>query len=296
LLIKDVAGEFGPKVKVVTEEYGNSPMATKFGVRRYPVVFVDEVLVARPKDFGFAGPDDKSPGLYVPWREPANQERFKTDLRRMVERRLKGERVEGLNPDDVRADAEDGPSALPVVGATTLAGQPLKLDALTGKVVVVELWATWCPPCRSTLAWLDELQKRHGDRVSVIAIALDSPEADVRRMVAELKPSYEVVIGTPELLAPFGAVAAVPKMFVFDRAGKRAQVFYGSPPDQHEKVEKAVAALIQGGEARSALKVQDLDLHRVKAEAVRQGSGGVGLWIGAGTEAFFSGLRINASG
>ena len=47
MLVKDVAKEFDGKVKVVVEEYGNSPMATRFGVRRYPVVFVDDVLVGR---------------------------------------------------------------------------------------------------------------------------------------------------------------------------------------------------------------------------------------------------------
>ena len=93
MLIKDVSSEFGDRVKVVTEEYGNSPTAQKWGVRRYPVVFVDEVLVARPKDFGFTGADDKSKGLYVPWRDPANQQRFKTDLRRMIQMRLKSTSV-----------------------------------------------------------------------------------------------------------------------------------------------------------------------------------------------------------
>ena len=244
MLIKDVAGEFGAGVRVVTEEYGNSPMATRFGVRRYPVVFVDDVLVARPKDFGFAGPDDKSPGLYVPWREPASQQRFKTDLRRIVQRRIQGERVEGLNPDDVRGGAEDGPATLPPLTATAHGGHELKPDAFTGKVVVVEIWATWCPPCRSTLAWLDELKRTHGDRIAVVAIAVDSPAADVARMVGELKPSYDVVIGTPELLAPFGAVAAVPKMFVFDISGRRAQVFHGAPPDQHEKVGRILTSLL----------------------------------------------------
>ena len=240
---------------MVTEEYGNSPMATRFGVRRYPVVFVDDVLVARPKDFGFAGPDDKSPGLYVPWRDRSSQERFKADLRRIVQRRLQGERVEGLNPDDVRAGPEDGPVILPPLAATAYGGRALKPDAFTGKVVVVEIWATWCPPCRSTLAWLDELKRTHGDRIAVVAIAIDSPAADIAGVVGELKPSYDVVIGTPELLSPFGAVAAVPKMFVFDASGRRVQVFHGAPPDQHEKVGSIVRSLLGNpergpGEAR----------------------------------------------
>jgi len=209
-------------------------MADRFGVRRYPVVFVDDVLMARPKDFGFAGPDDKSGGRYVPWREPANQEKFKTDLRGMIDRRLKGERVEGFSAADVSE------SSIDVDGPPTL---PTQLQRLNGKIVLVEIWATWCPPCRSTLAWLDTLQRAHPDSLAVVAIAIDSPEADVRRVMADLNPSYEVVMGTAETLAPFGSVAAVPKLLLFDRAGSRAGVFYGAPPDQHANVQRLVETL-----------------------------------------------------
>ena len=239
MLIKDVAAAVGSRVKVVTEEYGNSPMAVRFGVRRYPVVFVDDVLMARPKDFGFAGPDDKSGGRYVPWREPANQEKFTSDLRRIVDRRLNGERVEGFSAEEARGSSadEDGPPALPAVESATVEGKSVNLAELKGRVVLVEIWATWCPPCRSTLAWLDELQRGHPDTLSVIAIAIDSPEADVHKVVADLKPAYHVLMGTTDVIAPFGAVAAVPKLFVFDRSGARAGVFYGAPPDQHARVQ-----------------------------------------------------------
>jgi thiol-disulfide isomerase/thioredoxin len=245
LLIKDVAAEVGPRVKVVIEEYGNSPMAEKYGVRRYPVVFVDDVLMARPKDFGFAGPDDKSGGRYVPWREPANQEKFKADLRRMVERRLNGERVEAFSAAEARESSadEDGPPTLPAIDSATGGGTRANLSALEGKVVLVEIWATWCPPCRSTLQWLDQLQRAHPDALSVIAIAIDSPEADVRKVVGELKPSYQVVMGTADVISPFGSVAAVPKLFVFNAAGARAGVFYGAPPDQHAKVQALIDSL-----------------------------------------------------
>ena len=97
MLIKEVAAEFGNRVKVVTEEYGNSETAQRFGVRRYPVVFVDDVLVARPKDFGFKGAEDVGTGRYVPWREPQNQARFRDDLRRWVRKRLQGQQVEGYS-------------------------------------------------------------------------------------------------------------------------------------------------------------------------------------------------------
>jgi thiol-disulfide isomerase/thioredoxin len=238
LLIKDVAGEFSGRVKVVTEEYGNSEMAKRFGVRRYPVVFVDDVLVARPKDFGFAGPED-SGGRYVPWREPANQERFKRDLRTMVARRLQGERIEGVAPDEDVADL-DGPATLPPGPFARLSGAPLDFDRLRGRIVIVEMWATWCPPCRSTLAWLNALQKRRKGDVEVVAIAVDSKEADVRRMVSEMKLSFSIVMGSAAVIKQFGEVASVPKLMIFDRAHRRSDVIYGAPPDLHERLERLV--------------------------------------------------------
>jgi thiol-disulfide isomerase/thioredoxin len=248
LLIKDVASEFGDRVKVITEEYGNSPTAQKWGVRRYPVVFVDDVLVARPKDFGFTGADDTSKGLYVPWREPANQQRFKTDLRRMIEMRLKGEHVTGLNVDDVRtesANPADGPSSLPSIELPTIEGIALTSNAVAGKVVVVEMWATWCPPCRSTMTWLNSLKTKYGESVEVIAIAVDSAEPDVRKMASDLKATYHIVQGTPGIITPFGDVAAVPKLFVCDRSGHRVQTFYGAPPDLHRRIETTVQNLLE---------------------------------------------------
>lgn len=242
-----MSAEFGGKVKVSVEDYGSSPMAERFGVRRYPVVFVDDVLVARPKDFGFGGPEDVSGALYVPWREPANQKRFKDDLRRAVRRRLAGEAVAGLDVADVRTpvDPADGPAALPSLTLPTLAGRTLAPGFAGNRAVVVELWATWCPPCRSTLSWLDTYQRQHAADVAVLAIAVDSKRDDVAKLMAEIKPSYEVVLGTEEILKPFGNVAAVPKLLVFDRAGKLSQVIYGAPPDLHQRVEAAVAKALK---------------------------------------------------
>jgi thiol-disulfide isomerase/thioredoxin len=242
LLVRDVANEFAGKVRVSIEEYGNSPMATRFGVRRYPVVFVDDVLVARPKDFGFGGTDDVSGGLYVPWLDPANQRRFKDDLRRTVVRRLSGERVAGLDVADVgtESEASEGAPALPALALEDITGKTIDAARLSNRPVIVELWATWCPPCRSTMAWLPSLQKKYGNRATVLAIAVDSKPDDVRKMAGSFKPNYPIVMGTPEVIKAFGAVAAVPKVIVYDARGRRAKVLYGAPPDLHDQIEAAV--------------------------------------------------------
>jgi thiol-disulfide isomerase/thioredoxin len=242
LLARDVAKEFEGKVKVVVEEYGTSPMAARFGVRRYPVVFVDDVLVARPKDFGFGGADDVSGGLYVPWLDPGNQRKFKDDLRRSVARRLAGEQIGGLNVADVatEADAAEGAVEMPSLALRDISGAVIDPSRLANVPIVVEMWATWCPPCRSTMAWLPSLQNEYGNRLTVIAIAVDSKLEDVKKMAASFKPNYPIVMGTPDVIKEFGAVAAVPKLIVYDARGRRSRVIYGAPPNLHDQIQAAV--------------------------------------------------------
>ena len=103
--------------------------------------------------------------------------------------------------------------------------------------MLVEFWATWCPPCRGTLRWLGELKKRHGDRIAVLAVAVESDEADVRRLRDELGLPLAWAMGTPEVARAFGDVSAVPTLFVFDRKGRAAAAFYGAPPGLHAEAE-----------------------------------------------------------
>ena len=203
MLVRDVAAEFDGRVKVLIEEYGNSEMAARFGVRRYPVVFVDDVLMARPKDFGFGGDDDTSGGLYVPWLDPASQRRFKDDLRRAVARRLAGKSVKGPDIADVTSsgNASDAPPRLPD----------------------------------------DTFQRSHSE-VVVLALAVDSNPDDVQKLAASIAASYHVIFGTPELVKAFGATAAIPKLMIFGPSGQRAEVIYGAPPDLHQQIERAVAS------------------------------------------------------
>ena len=82
---------FGGQARFVAENYGESALARRFGVTRYPAIFVDDVLVATPKDFGFYGPGEGA-GRYTPFNSAASHERFRTDLQRMIELILAGQK------------------------------------------------------------------------------------------------------------------------------------------------------------------------------------------------------------
>ena len=122
-------------------------------------------------------------------------------------------------------------------------GKKIDLSRLKGKIVVVHFWATWCPPCRSTLEWLGEVKKKYGDNVAVLALAVESPEQQVRDTAASLSPEIRWAIAAPDTARAFGDIVAVPTMFLFDRSGKTVKVLYGAPPDLHQQAERAMEQL-----------------------------------------------------
>lgn len=135
-------------------------------------------------------------------------------------------------------------AAFPGVAITTLDGKKVTRADLAGKVVLVEFWATWCPPCRGTLGWLGEVKKRYGDRLTVLAIAVESQEPDVRKLTKSLDLPLTWAMGSPEVARAFGDISAVPTLFLFDRTGRTAGAFYGAPPELHDQAEAKVASLL----------------------------------------------------
>ena len=240
MLAQSVVHDFKGKARFVVENYGDSKLATTFGVTQYPAIFVDDVLVATPKDF--YNSDEKAVGRYIPFKTAEAHEHFRADLSRMIELILDGKKAAAravVSP----ASAQAVP-ALPQIGIKDLDGKPLSRQDLAGRVVLVEMWATWCPPCRGTLGWLAELKKRHGDRLAVVAIAVGSEESQVRKLTVEWNLPLTWSMGTPEVARAFGDVSSVPTLFLFDRAGRTAKVFYGAPPDLHAEAEAKLAALL----------------------------------------------------
>jgi len=237
-----VVASFDGKARFVVENYGDSSLAAKFGVTRYPAFFVDELLVATPDDFGFFAKDATAPrGRYAPLRSAAAHARFQADLARMVQLVLDGETAAA------RAEAKpatDGSAkSFPSLPLHDLDDAEIGEEERAGRVVLVDFWATWCPPCRATLPWLGELSQRFGDELLIVTIAVESPDAAVRKVATDLDLPVSWVIATPEIVDAFGGVSAVPTLLLFDAEGRAAGSWHGAPPTLHASVEQAIAAL-----------------------------------------------------
>jgi thiol-disulfide isomerase/thioredoxin len=109
----------------------------------------------------------------------------------------------------------------------------------------VEFWATWCPPCRSTLQWLGDLKRHYGDKLAVVALAVESPQEQIRSTVNSLSPDLKWAIADAPTAAAFGDITSVPTTFLFDRSGKTVRVLYGAPPDLHEQAENTLNEMIK---------------------------------------------------
>jgi len=101
-----------------------------------------------------------------------------------------------------------------------LQGEGWHLQDLRGKVVLVNFWATWCPPCRREMPDLDALYNTFKDRGFVVLAISDEEAAQVAPFIRERKISYPVLLDPGRKVNEVFFVEGIPKSFVYDRSGK----------------------------------------------------------------------------
>lgn len=104
---------------------------------------------------------------------------------------------------------------------TDLQGKSWTLKDLKGKVVLVNFWATWCPPCRKEMPDLEALYNRYKDQGFVIlALSEDEETQKVAPYIAEHKISYPILLDPGQKVNNLFQVEGIPKSFVYNRDGK----------------------------------------------------------------------------
>ena len=108
-------------------------------------------------------------------------------------------------------------------------GSTVELAKLKGKVVVVNFWATWCPPCRAEIPDFVELSKAYKSKgVEFIGIALDEEGwSAVQPFIQKNKITYPIVLPDQRVAANFGGIEAIPTTFVIDKSGTIAEEHVG---------------------------------------------------------------------
>lgn len=127
-------------------------------------------------------------------------------------------------------------------------GKAVKLSDYRGKAVLLNFWATWCPPCKVEIPWFVELQKQYGpDGLAVVSVAMDeASEQDISKFAQEMGINYPVLHGTDEVGTAYGGVEGLPTTFYIGRDGKIVDRLEGLR--SHREIESNIkTALAQGG-------------------------------------------------
>jgi cytochrome c biogenesis protein CcmG/thiol:disulfide interchange protein DsbE len=140
------------------------------------------------------------------------------------------------------AQASDSDEQYPVApdfSLSDLDGNKVSLSDHRGKVVVLDFWATWCPPCRKGIPDFVEMQNEYGkDNFIVLGINLDRGD-DVGPMVEEFAKNYNinypVLYHNPQIVMAYGGIQSIPTTFVIDQEGKVRQGVVGYRPKEFFK-------------------------------------------------------------
>lgn len=105
-------------------------------------------------------------------------------------------------------------AAVDGLSAVDMSGQRVSMRDLRGRVVLIEFWATWCPPCLADIPWIKAARRTHGDRIEVIGISIDvidraSLVSWLRRQNVDWRQVYDGRGWSSPIITPFD-VRAIP--------------------------------------------------------------------------------------
>jgi cytochrome c biogenesis protein CcmG/thiol:disulfide interchange protein DsbE len=108
-------------------------------------------------------------------------------------------------------------------------GKTVHLSEYRGKAVLLDFWATWCPPCKLEIPWLIDLERKNKDRgFEVLGVSMDEEGWEVvKPFMKEVGMNYRVVIGNDSTAEMYGGVESLPTTFMIDREGKIASIHIG---------------------------------------------------------------------
>ena len=108
-------------------------------------------------------------------------------------------------------------------------GKPVNLADYKGKVVILDFWATWCPPCRAEIPGFIDLQKKYGAQGLVVigaSVDQDGP-AVVNAFISQNHMNYPVVMANEDVTKAYGGIEGIPTTFVIDPSGHIVTSYVG---------------------------------------------------------------------
>lgn len=143
--------------------------------------------------------------------------------------------------DDAAPFKKASSAPAPAFTLTSVQGGDVSLSDFKGKVVVIDFWATWCPPCQRSIPHLVDLQTRYGSKgFSVVGISLDQNPNDLTGFLKQRPVNYPVLFGSEEVKQAY-RVSSIPRIFILDREGVVQGDFLGFSDENAQAMEAIIA-------------------------------------------------------
>jgi thiol-disulfide isomerase/thioredoxin len=128
----------------------------------------------------------------------------------------------------------------------------LDLTPYHGKVVLLDFWASWCPPCRKSFPWMKTLAATYGERgLVVVTVGVDRDSAAARAFLEKEGVTFEVVLDPKGEIARAFGLEGMPTSYLIDRRGLVRAEVVGFQPSETRKTEARIAALLEEPSAGS---------------------------------------------
>ena len=151
----------------------------------------------------------------------------------------------GTAPETSKGSAPSMGQAAPLFQTQDYTGKAFNLKDYQGKVVFLDFFATWCPPCRAEIPALEKLHQAYGSQgLTMVGISAESGDK-VLPFTKTMGMSYTVLQGSPELFTTYG-VSSIPAGFLLDKSGKIVYTAVGFGPGEDAKIEAAIKSALAG--------------------------------------------------
>ncbi|MFD1383739.1 TlpA disulfide reductase family protein [Rhodanobacter aciditrophus] len=128
----------------------------------------------------------------------------------------------------------------------TYQGTSISLNDYLGKVVLVDFWASWCSPCRTSFPWMNHMSAKYRDQgFEIAAINLDQQKPQAVTFLKELPPEFTVLFNASGEMPEAFEVIGMPTSFLIDRDGKVRATHIGFHSDKTKEYEKEIQQLLQ---------------------------------------------------
>jgi len=134
---------------------------------------------------------------------------------------------------------------MPAFKAFSVKGQPLSSESLKGSVVLLDFWATWCPPCRESIPHLAELHRKYGKQgLVIVGMSVDEGgERLVKEYAASHSIPYAIVMASDKIISEYG-VRALPVLYIVDKNGLIREQIMGFSDQAGKIIENQIKKLV----------------------------------------------------